>query len=379
MITNVFITRTASFFPNKSVLNEEIEDYIGMIGGVPSRVKSIVLRQNGIKRRYYALDKKQNITHTNAQMAAAAIRNLFPNLSEKRSVEVLTCGTSTPDQLLPSHASMVHGEAFNHPMEIYSLAGVCLTSLAALKTAYMSIMSGNSCNAVCCTSELPSPMLLSKFYLKEYEHLKEIEDHPYLAFGKDFLRYMLSDGASALLLSNKMGEDGISLKIEGIEMISYANEQPACMYMLTDAREDGSLKSWKDFSIKELAQNSVWCCKQNVKLLNKFGIKYFVDAIEIAMDRLMLKGEEITYVIPHISSMYFYKRLADEITKRGINLPVSKWYTNLPEIGNVGSVAPFAGLDELLRTKEMKKGDRILLLVPESGRFSYGVVSLLAV
>lgn len=378
MIQNVYITRTSSFFPNQPVHNEEMEDFIGKIGGVPSRVRPIILRQNGIKTRYYALDRNQQITHTNAQMASMAINKLFQSEKEKEYIEVLTCGTSTPDQLLPSHASMVQGEAFKHPMEIYSLSGVCLTSVAALKTAYMSILCGNSGNAVCCTSELSSPTFLAKFYTTEYECLKEVEDHPYLAFDKDFLRYMLSDGSAALLLSENKPE-GLSLKIEGIEMISYANEQPACMYMLTDAKEDGRLRSWKEFSIQELAQNSVWCCKQNVKLLNKYVIKYFVDAIEMAMDRLFLKDEEITYVIPHISSMYFYQRLADEISNRGIDLPVSKWFTNLTSVGNVGSVAPFAALDELLRTKDIKVGDRILLLVPESGRFSYGVVSLLAV
>lgn len=378
MIQNVYITRTSSFFPNQPVHNEEMEDFIGKIGGVPSRVRPIILRQNGIKTRYYALDRNQQITHTNAQMASMAINKLFQSEKEKEYIEVLTCGTSTPDQLLPSHASMVQGEAFKHPMEIYSLSGVCLTGVAALKTAYMSILCGNSGNAVCCTSELSSPTFLAKFYTTEYECLKEVEEHPYLAFDKDFLRYMLSDGSAALLLSENKPE-GLSLKIEGIEMISYANEQPACMYMLTDAKEDGRLRSWKEFSIQELAQNSVWCCKQNVKLLNKYVIKYFVDAIEIAMDRLFLKDEEITYVIPHISSMYFYQRLADEISNRGIDLPVSKWFTNLTSVGNVGSVAPFAALDELLRTKDIKVGDRILLLVPESGRFSYGVVSLLAV
>lgn len=374
-MTPVYINKTSSYFPNQPVGNDDMEKFIGMIGGKPSKVKRLILRQNGIKSRYYALDENHNITHTNAQLAAKAIDALFENPSEKQKIEILTCGTSTPDQLLPSHASMVHGETFKHPLEIYSLAGVCLTSVAALKTAFMSILSGNSLNAVCCTSELSSPTFLSKFYTKEFDKLKEIEQNPYLAFEKDFLRYMLSDGASALLLSDEKSS-GLNLKIEGIEMISYANEQPACMYMLTDQKEDGSLRSWKSFEISELAENSVWCCKQNVKLLNKYGVKYFVDAIEEAFTRMAVDGKEIDYVIPHISSMYFYDRLAEEISRRGIDLPTSKWYTNLTTIGNVGSASPFAGLDEFVRTRQLEKGNTILLLVPESGRFSYGVVLL---
>lgn len=80
--------------------------------------------------------------------------------------------------------------------------------------------------------------------------------------------------------------------------------------------------------------------------------------------------------LPHISSMYFYNKLDEELKSRGINLPTDRWFTNLTWVGNVGSVAPFSALDELIRTKPLEKGDKILVLVPESGRFSFGVTLL---
>lgn len=61
MEKKVYINRIASYLPNKPISNDEMEDYIGMIGGKPSRVRSIVLRQNGIKTRYYGLDKEHKI------------------------------------------------------------------------------------------------------------------------------------------------------------------------------------------------------------------------------------------------------------------------------------------------------------------------------
>lgn len=106
MEREVFITKIASYFPNSPVENDEMEDFLGLIGGKPSRVRNIILRQNGIKRRYYALNKKQKITHTNAEMAGLAIKKMLSR-DELRTIEVLSCGTSSPDQYLPSHASMV--------------------------------------------------------------------------------------------------------------------------------------------------------------------------------------------------------------------------------------------------------------------------------
>ena len=53
MTQTVYLTRTTSYFPNQPVYNDEMEDFIGKIGGVPSRVRPIILRQNGIKTRYY--------------------------------------------------------------------------------------------------------------------------------------------------------------------------------------------------------------------------------------------------------------------------------------------------------------------------------------
>lgn len=376
MYQNVYITRTSSFFPNEVVPNDRMEDFLGRIGGRPSRVRNIILRQNGITGRYYALDCNQRITHTNAQMAAAAIDRLFRTSDGKARVELLACGTSSPDQNLPSQASMVHGEAFSHPLEIFSLAGVCLTGLAALKTAYMSIGMGNSENAVVSMSELVSPSLLSKFFEEEYRREHEVSDHPAIAFEKDFLRYMLSDGAAALYLSGIPEEGALNLKVEFIHMKSFANRQPACMYMWAEARPDGSLKSWKEFESRDVAEKSVWCIKQNVKLLNEYITRYFVDVIEEALNCFKVPTEEVTYVIPHISSMYFYNRLDEELHSRDIDLPTSRWFTNLTWVGNVGSVAPFSALDELIRSKPLKKGDRILLLVPESGRFSFGVTLL---
>ena len=41
---DVYINKIAVFLPNQPVSNEEMEDYIGLIGGKSTRVRSIVLK-----------------------------------------------------------------------------------------------------------------------------------------------------------------------------------------------------------------------------------------------------------------------------------------------------------------------------------------------
>lgn len=378
MDKSAYINKIASYLPNSPINNEEMEDYIGLIGGKPSRVRSIVLRQNGIKTRYYGLDKEHKITHSNAQLAKEAVEGLFMNKAIPTDVTLLACGTSTPDQLLPSHASMVHGELGNFPMEIFSSAGVCLTSLQALKICYSNILAGLHEKAVCVASELTSPALVSKFYDPEYEVTHNSPDKdPYMAFEKDFMRFMLSDGAGAVLVQDHPEGDH-PLKIEWIEMTSYANELPTCMFMASELQPDGCLKSWKEYTPEEIKERGVLVGKQDIRQLKKHIIRYWVDHIEAVLSKHNVKAEEIDYVIPHVSSMFFYEKLNDEIAARGIALTKEKWFTNLPSVGNIGSAAIYVALDELIRTKEIKQGQKILLLVPESGRFSYGTVLLTA-
>lgn len=371
----MFLKKTSSYFPNASVDNESIEDYIGKIGCKSSRVKNLVLRQNGIKSRYYALTTNQEITHTGAELAASAIRGLFDSTDNLGDVELLTAATSIPDQMIPSHASMIHGmlpEMKN--IEIFSTSGVCLTSLQALKIAYLSIASGDKNNAICCASELVSATLLSKHYDSEYEKSHCINENPYISFEKDFLRFMLSDGAGAIYLDNKPNESGNTLKIEWIEMESNANILPACMIAGADFNFDGSITTWKSYDSQEISDKSIFTIKQDVRLLKNYVVKLAVDHIETVLEKHNIKSKDIQYFIPHLSSMFFYHELLHDMQERGLDLGEHKWFINLTKVGNIGSASIFVALDELVRTKELQKGETILLLVPESGRFSYGTV-----
>lgn len=372
---DVYITKAAKYLPNEAVSNDEMESYLGLINDTASKARRIILRNNKITSRYYAVDKEGKSTHSNAELTRNAIVQLFDEKFTDQDVEVLSCGTSSPDVLAPSHAAMVHGLLKNKSVELNSSMGICCSGMNALKYGFLSIRSGNSKNAICTGSEKVSTWLSSPKYNHEIINLKNLEAQPIIAFKKDFLRWMLSDGAGAFLLQNKPGGD-ISLKIEWMEAYSYAFELEACMYAGGDKLENGEIKPWSDFKPDEWLNESVFAVKQDVKLLDEFILPKGVESMSDAMAKHNVTGEEVDYFLPHVSSHFFVEGLKNGLNEKGIVITDEKWFMNLLRVGNVGSASIYIAVEELMNSGKLKKGDRILLSVPESGRFSFAYAYL---
>jgi len=371
--TEVYITKTSIFLPNEPVSNEEMESFLGFINNKPSKSRKIVLRNNGIKTRYYALDRQNKSTHTNAQMTALAIRALFDNdPAQLKSIELLSAGTSSPDQLMPSHAVMTHGWLPEcRAIEVVSPSGVCCAGMHAFKYAWLSVKSGNIKLAVAAGSERFSGSLVANAFEEEAQKLKELQENPFISFDKEFLRWMLSDGAASFLLSDTPNENGLSLQIDWIEGVSYANEMETCMYMAGEKQPDGSLKGYAEFTPEEIKNKSILSIKQDIGLLSDNIVRLGGKKIKEIFDKKGLDVDDIDYFLPHMSSEFFRAKILDIMNVFGKYVPAEKWFVNLSSMGNVGAASVYFMVHELFHSGRLKKGERLLLLVPESARFSY--------
>ncbi len=369
----VYITHTSVFLPNDPVPSDEMEEYLGYINNKPSKSKKIVLRNNGIVTRYYALNKQQKATHTNAQMTALAVKALFADNPEAiKEIDLLSCGTSSPDQMMPSHGVMVHGwlpEA--EAIEVVSPSGVCCAGMHALKYAYMAIKSGEAQRAVATGSERFSASLVANVFEEEAQKLRELTENPFISFDKEFLRWMLSDGASAVLMSPEPNANGLSLRVDWIEGASYANEMETCMYMACEKLPDGTVKSYLDFTPEEIMKKSIFSIKQDIALLSNNIVPLGAKRIKQIFDKKGLTSDDIDYFLPHMSSEFFKPKIFEQIALHGATIPYEKWFVNLTTLGNVGAGSVYLMIHELFHSGRLKKGERILCLVPESSRFSY--------
>lgn len=372
------MTRTGAYLPFDPVGNDEIEDVLGRVGGRPSRARRLVLRSNGITSRHYAIDRSSGEPAlTNAQLTARAIQALGPDLGR---VDVLATGTSLPDQLMPGHGVMVHGELGWPRLEVVTCAGICLAGTAALKHAWLSVRAGDAHRAVATGSELASPILLARNFDAEHEHkVQALEARPEIAFEKDFLRWMLSDGAGAMLLE-RSPRGPLSLRIEWIELSSAAHELPTCMYAGADKNPDDTLRGWLRHDPGQWQSQSIFSVKQDVRLLNENIVRAAVaEPLKAVMDKHRLRPDDIDWLLPHLSSNYFMEPVAQAMADVGLAVPRERWFTNLTTKGNTGSASPYIMLDELFRSGRIQPGQKLLMGVPESGRFSTGFVYMEAV
>ena len=381
MTKRVFINNISAVLPNEKVLNSEMELVIGKIAGKKSRAKPVILRSNGIKSRYYGINRETGkFNYTNASLAAEAVRNLFDSEEELNTIDSLVASTSMADQVMPNHAVMVHGELKNPPCEAVSTSGICLCGITALKYAFLNIKAGESNKSVVVASELASGIMKSENFEAECEYkISELNANPEIAFEKDFLRWMLSDGAGSVLVSNEPNTKGISLEIDWIDVLSFANEMEPCMYSGAD-KQEGSLVGWMNYNAKEREQLSIMSVKQDVKLLNENIVRTTVEkALSTIIKKRNLSPKDYDYFLPHYSSHYFREKLYVGLENIDFVIPIEKWFTNLTEKGNTGSASIFIMLEELFSTKNLKPGEKVLCYVPESGRFSSAFMQLTVV
>jgi 3-oxoacyl-[acyl-carrier-protein] synthase-3 len=382
MSQQVYITNIASFLPNDPVSNEAMEALLGQVGARPSRARKLILRSNQIRSRHYAIDPATGeTTHSNARMAANAVRQLAVQGCDINTIELLACGTTLPDQLLPNHALMVHGELGIPPCEAIATAGICLSGMTALKYCYLSICCGQTKNGVATGSENASASMRGRTFSEKTRSQAELlAKVPEIAFEKDFLRWMLSDGAGAVWMSDRPKGTGNSLRIDWIFQKSYAGDLEPCMYGGAEKMADGSLKGWREYLPQEWLEQCIFAIKQDVKLLNDKIIEYTVTRpLQELVEQGRIEAEKVDWFLPHYSSGFFRDKVAAGMQAAGCAIPQEKWFTNLSSKGNTGSASIFIILEELFNSGRLQKGETLLCYIPESGRFSTAFMHLTVV
>ena len=359
----VHVESAAFALPGEPISNDGMDAYIAPLNRASARIKTRILAENGITQRHYAIDAQGRTTHTNAQLAAAAVRECLAQVrAEPRDVTMLASGSSGGDALMPGFANMIQGELAAPPMETVSVHGICAAGVSALQAAAQGIELGAHARALAVASEMPSRLFKrSRFASRGYD----------ADFDSHFLRWMLSDGAGAVLLGDgaagrPTAQPGISLKLKWVHQRAFSGDYPVCMQLgLSEDRQRGHLDypSWADAEA-----DGALSLRQDIRLLPHLfdiGIHEYAQLVRDGW----LDPARVDHFLCHYSSARFIPVVEDLMQKAGLVIPRERWYSNLAWRGNTGAASIFVMLAEFLQTQTLEPGQQVFCYVPESGRF----------
>lgn len=364
---DAYITGVGSYLPGDPIGNDDIERYLGATGASP-RIRERMLGANGIEKRHYAIDVDGNTLMLNEELAERAVRSALSGAGlSPRDVGMLATGTTQGDLAVPGFASMVHGRLGGGPMEILSAGGVCCSGIAALRAVEDAVRLGRHRVGVAVGSEMVSRTLRASRFADA-------------GFDAEFLRYMLSDGAGAVVVGGQPAREGLSLRIDWTHLVSHAHRFDVCMYAGAAAPDQVTAGStWQDQPTPGDAHDAgMLNLRQDIGVLGNIvalGVEEYVGLVREGK----IEPGEIDHLLVHYSSEYFRPDIIRLMGEAGLMIPEEKWFTNLATKGNTGAASIFVMLDEAFNGGRFSPGDRILLMVPESGRFSVAFVQLTCV
>jgi 3-oxoacyl-[acyl-carrier-protein] synthase-3 len=359
-MNDAYITATGSYLPGHPVDNDELKARFCALSAAEAKLRDRTLAANGIRTRHYAVDAAGQTLMLNEELAAHAIgRALADRGLSPAAVRMLATGTTQGDCLVPGFASMVHGRLGGGPMELLSASGVCASGLAALRAAVSTVRLGEHQVAVAAGSELVSRSLLTR---------------PAVAPDTGFLRWTLSDGAGAVVIEPRPRPDGLSLRVDWLHLASHAHQHPVCMSAgLDDLHAAVPGGTWLDHGTGQPA--GIPALRQDMAVLPKLlelGVAEF--------DALVKAGRidpETEHILCHFSAEHFRGKLFGLLRAAGYPPHEERWFTNLHTAGNTGAASIYVMLDAV--RPRLRAGDRVLLVVPESGRFTLAFAHLTCV
>jgi 3-oxoacyl-[acyl-carrier-protein] synthase-3 len=361
-LDGVFLNAAGAYLPGEPVDNDAIDRFIAPLNHKSARIKSRVLRDNGIDTRHYAIDEQGNSLFSCAELAAHAVRDCLHGAQVAlQDVGLLCTGSSGGDLGMPGFASMVHGELAAQPMEISSHQGVCGAGVQALKHAAQALALGEHRNALVVASEFPSRLFKrSRFAPVGYD----------TDFDAHFLRWMLSDGAGACLLGREPSGPAPPLRLKWVHTRSFGGDYPVCMQV---GNADAHVpRSYLDYdSLAEAEADGAFLLRQDIRLLpNLFevGIHEYARLAHAGM----FDPARVDHFLCHYSSEKFSGVVEQLMRNADLAIPRNRWFSNLHNRGNTGAASIFIMLSDFLRERRPAPGEQVLCFVPESGRFSLG-------
>ena len=311
------IAGTGSFVPEKRLTNEELSKLV-------DTNDEWIVQRTGIRERRIA--GKDESTATLA--TAAARRAIEAAGLEPKDIDLVLCGTITPEMTFPSTACFVAAALGMATTPAFDVAAACSGFLYTLDTGAAFVKAGRYRNVLVIGAET----------------LSRITDY--------------SDRASCILFGDGAG---------AVVLQRSADVNRGLIYSSLHA--DGSgwemlcCKPGSRFPIEEaLLSGRDQFMKIKGREVYKFAVQRFEELIEDAMRKCELTPDSVSLIVPHQVN----QRIIDSAMDK-LGLPPEKAFVNIDKYGNTSAASIPIALDEAWRGGRIKQGDVLVFVAFGAG------------
>ncbi len=318
------ITAVAGFLPENIVTNFDLEKII-------ETTDEWITTRTGIKQRHLENDP----TRATSDMCVEAVNLLCKKRGiHPEEIDLLICGTVTPDLVFPSTANIISAKVGAKNAWSYDISAACSGFIFALTTGAQFIETGRYKKVVIVGADMMSRII-------DYKDRTTC-----VIFG---------DGAGAVLLEPNSEDLGI------MDFVLHADGNGANYLHM---KAGGSLKP----ASHETVENKMHFVHQEGQAVFKHAVYNMAEVSARIMQRNNLTDKDVNWLAAHQAN----KRIIDATSER-MGLAKEKVMMNIERYGNTT-----AGTIPLLLwdyESQLKKGDTIILAA-FGGGFTWGSVYL---
>ena len=321
---NAVITGVGGYVPEYILNNQELSTMMDTNDEwITSRV--------GIKERHIL---KEPNTGTSF-LAAKAIEDLFSKTGTKpEEIDLIICGTTTPDHIYPSCASMAAEKVGIKNALAFDLQAACSGFIVALSTATSFIESGK----------------YKKVLVIGAEKMSSITDYTDRTTAPLF-----GDGAGVVLVEPSTEDYGV------VDSLIYT-DGVGMKHLHIKAGGSAIPTS------KETIEQGLQYTYQEGTNVYKYAVTNMAEVSADIMAKNNLTEADVAWLVPHQANL----RIIDAVVQR-TGVDYSKVVINIERFGNTSAASIPLGIWEW--EKKFKKGDNIILTAFGAG-FTWGAVYL---
>ncbi|MEI8006220.1 MAG: 3-oxoacyl-ACP synthase [Bacteroidota bacterium] len=355
----VRISGSGSFLPGHPVPKSEVDHYLGELTEAPAktlkwlkRVKDLMAELLEIEYYHFAIDPvSRKFTEDNVSMSVKAARQALEAAGvQAGDVKLIVYGSAHQDQMPTASVRIQEQLGIERCAEL-SIHANCTSAYKSLLVAYDMIRYGRYDNALVISSSMSSSELVAEYY-----------NQPLVTKEELFLRYFLSDGASALFLQAAPGKEP-GLYVDHVFMESAGGSKPSAM---GNKRPAYWMNPKEEFEkgYHHLAQMFQEELRKN---FHEPDGSVFLNGLKRMLKQYPLDPGTIRYFQVNFPSKHISELVMDECMTLGI--PSHTLYSKMSTMGYLGPPMAFLCLDRILKEETLNNGNVILSFVTEVSKF----------